>query len=506
MFGLMTTTVPASAAELEKLLMPGELALGHADIEAECGKCHDRSDKPRQRQLCLDCHEDVAGDVSARKGFHGRAAGSAQCNSCHSEHKGRKADIVGLAPETFDHARTDFKLAGSHVTANCIACHETGKKFREAPHGCVDCHREDDVHDGKLGSDCGKCHGQAKFGTSKFDHSKTGFPLKNAHAEVACFGCHRDQTFKGAPDQCVDCHSSDDVHRGSRGPDCASCHGTIDWKQRRFDHFKASGYDLLGRHAKLSCDTCHRGGDLKAPLPEDCNGCHSAADTHAGRFGADCADCHGQEKWAVAEFDHEKRAKFALRGAHADLDCHSCHRGALKQQEMAKDCAGCHGVDDAHKGGMGRDCGSCHKESDWRENVKFDHDLSRFPLVGLHVGVPCEECHASRAFRDAPEECISCHRAKDVHKAQLGDDCASCHNPNGWDFWQFDHGASTDFALTGAHGKLGCRDCHRKPEHDMKVSVECASCHQADDVHDGGFGRDCGRCHSTEAFRHLLTH
>ncbi len=503
--GLAVLSIPSQATEVEKLLMPGQLSRAHSDIEADCTKCHDRADRPRQRQLCLDCHKEVAGDVARKTGFHGRAAATAQCNACHTEHKGRGVDTVGLSPEAFDHARTDFLLAGAHASVPCATCHKAGKKYREAPRACIDCHREDDVHDGKLGTDCADCHESVRFKTTKFDHSKTKFPLNNAHAKAACFACHRNPTFKGAPGRCVDCHASDDVHRGSRGPDCASCHGTVDWKKNRFDHVKASDYALLGKHAKLACDSCHRGGDLKAELPRECSGCHQAVDVHSGRFGTACADCHEQDKWAIAVFDHEKRAKFALRGAHAKLDCHACHTGVLKQQKMPKDCAGCHGVDDVHKGSMGRECQTCHKESGWRDEVKFDHDFSKFPLVGLHVGVPCEECHASRAYRDAPDQCFACHKAKDVHKGKLKEDCGSCHDPNGWDFWQFDH-STTHFMLTGAHLKLGCRDCHRKPDHDLTLSRECASCHRADDVHDGQFGRDCGRCHSTESFDQVLVH
>ena len=436
--GLAVLSIPSQATELEKLLMPGQLARAHSDIEAECTKCHDGANRPRQRQLCLDCHKEVAGDVARKTGFHWRAAATAQCNACHTEHKGRGADTVGFSPEAFDHARTDFSLAGAHASVPCATCHKAGKKYREAPRACLDCHREDDVHDGKLGTDCADCHETVRFKTTSFDHAKTKFPLHNAHAKVACFACHRDATFKGAPGRCVDCHASDDVHRGSRGPDCASCHGTADWKQNRFNHLKASDYALVGKHAKLACDSCHRGGDLKAELPRECNGCHQAVDPHSGRFGTACADCHEQDKWAVAAFDHEKRAKFALRGAHAKLECHACHTGVLKKQQMQKECVGCHGVDDVHKGSMGRDC-------------------------------------------------------------------QSCHNPNGWDFWQFDHG-TTRFMLTGAHGRLGCRDCHRKPDHDLTLSRECATCHRADDVHDGQFGPDCGRCHGTESFDRVLVH
>lgn len=501
-------TGTSRATELEKLLMPGDLSRAHASIESECSLCHDRTDKPRQRQLCLGCHDhaDVAADIAAGRGYHGRAAKSAQCNACHIEHKGRGADTVKLIPEAFDHARTDFLLDGGHVGVRCVDCHAAGRKYSQAPQECVACHRNDDVHQGKLGKDCAQCHGTAQFKSTRFDHAKTKFPLRGAHATVACFACHRDPGFKGAPGRCVDCHAGDDAHRGANGPDCAGCHGSDDWKRTRFDHAKASGYALLGKHASLACDSCHRGGDLKAPLPRECAGCHAATDVHAGRFAGACADCHAQDSWQVASFDHEKRAKYALRGAHATLDCHACHTGVLKQQQLAKECVGCHAVDDVHKGSLGRDCQRCHQETSWRDEVKLDHDLTRFPLVGLHAGVPCEECHATRAFREAPHECVSCHRARDVHKDQLGDDCGRCHNPNGWGYWQFDHTTMTKFPLTGAHERLGCRDCHREPEHASSTAGECASCHQADDVHEGQFGRDCGRCHGTQAFRRLQAH
>ncbi len=502
--------VNAFANPLEKLLMPGELASAHAELENDCSQCHDRSDRSRQPALCLACHdhETIAADIRKGQGFHGRAAGKAQCNACHSEHKGREADIIGFDRGSFDHKRTDFVLTGAHASVACDSCHKEGKKFREASQQCVDCHREDDAHRSKLGTDCAQCHETTAFKPAKFDHAKTRFPLTDAHAPVACAACHRDPGFKDTPMNCADCHSADDVHRGTRGLDCAACHGTADWKTSRFDHGRAANYPLEGKHATLSCDACHRGGDLKAPLPKECSGCHAAADRHAGRFGPACKDCHSQQEWPVPDYDHEQHteSKFGLRGAHEKLDCHACHTGVLKQQQMARDCYGCHAADDAHAGSMGHECQSCHKESGWHDDVRFDHDLAKFPLVGLHVSVPCEECHASRAYRDAPVVCLACHKAKDVHEGRLGEQCESCHNPNGWAFWQFDHGKATEFPLTGAHGRLGCRDCHSEPTRDAALPQDCWSCHYRDDVHDRRFGRDCERCHGTESFRQAAAH
>lgn len=497
-------TVPAAhAGSLEKLLMPGPVSRAHARFENDCGECHDRSDRSRRPALCLACHDhaSVAADIANGTGLHGRIARKARCEACHAEHQGRDADIVHFDPAGFDHRQTDFTLTGVHATVACAACHKAGKRYREAPVQCQACHRRDDVHRGKLGGDCARCHDAAGFQRASFDHAKTRFPLRDAHLRVPCSACHRDAGYAGAPTQCADCHAADDVHRGSRGSDCASCHQLTSWKGPRFDHARETGYALQGRHAALACAACHRGGDLKAPLPKDCGGCHAAADRHAGRFGTGCADCHGQQEWAVASFDHDKAGQFPLRGAHRKLSCNSCHTGVLKQQQLPKDCRGCHAVDDVHRGAMGSDCAQCHAESGWRDQVSFDHDLAKFPLVGLHVDVPCEECHVSRAYRDAPLDCVSCHRVKDVHRGRLGERCGSCHNANGWAYWQFDHDRQTHFALTGAHARLGCRDCHQDPRRDARPGRDCRSCHARDDVHDDRFGRDCGRCHGTDSFR-----
>ena len=172
-----------------------------------------------------------------------------------------------------------------------------------------------------------------------------------------------------------------------------------------------------------------------------------------------------------------------------------------KQAKLGRDCKSCHAPDDVHNNSMGSNCGSCHVESGWRDKIVFDHGLTSFPLVGLHASVACEECHVTRAFRGTAKDCYSCHKAKDVHKGGLGKACNDCHNPNGWTFWQFDHGHKTHFALTGAHKDIACESCHKESPDKVKLSMECGSCHGREDVHQGRFGRDCARCHDTRTFR-----
>jgi hypothetical protein len=37
-----------------------------------------------------------------------------------------------------------------------------------------------------------------------------------------------------------------------------------------------------------------------------------------------------------------------------------------------------------------------------------------------------------------------------------------------------------------------------------KLGRECVSCHRRQDVHRGGFGEDCDRCHVTSSFREIV--
>ena len=55
--------------------------------------------------------------------------------------------------------------------------------------------------------------------------------------------------------------------------------------------------------------------------------------------------------------------------------------------------------------------------------------------------------------------------------------------------------------LSGAHGKLACESCHRRPPDEVKLKQDCLSCHSKDDVHIGQYGRQCDRCHTTVTWK-----
>lgn len=507
-YGFLALPMLAFAVNPETLLMPGKLTAAHQKYEEQCTQCHDRSDRKRQTPLCLSCHKDVAADITAHTGFHGRLQNieTAQCKACHSEHVGRAADIVKLSREQFDHVTTDFALLGAHANVPCDACHKPGKRYREARSQCVACHQKDDVHAGALGADCASCHDASAWRHYQYDHGKTKFPLTGKHTEIPCAQCHFGNRYHDTPLACISCHAPDDVHRGARGIKCADCHSTGAWKNTKFDHAKETGFALLGVHSRIDCKGCHTSGNFQDKLPKDCVGCHRAQDAHAQRFGEKCEQCHDNEHWSPSTYDHTRDAHWPLEGAHAKADCHACHTESTATQKLAKDCGSCHRSDDVHKGKLGADCTQCHTPQGWLTDVEFDHDFTEFPLVGLHVAVPCEQCHKSREYRGADHDCFSCHQGDDVHQGGLGKDCARCHSANGWGIWEFDHGRETKFALTGAHGKLTCAGCHKQPADQVKLDSSCVSCHTQDDVHLGQYGRQCQRCHSTTTFKGARLH
>jgi hypothetical protein len=499
--GLVTADI--TLAQIETLVMPGELIEGHADIEEDCSSCHQAFNRDQQRALCLDCHEDVAADVTAERGFHGLFpdARDDDCASCHTDHDGRSADIVNLDEDSFDHAFTDFELIESHLDTECEDCHEPEVKFRDAQGDCVGCHEDDYVHGDSMGTECADCHTPTEWPDARFDHDTTDYPLLGNHAETACLDCHEDQTFENTETTCYGCHAEDDAHDGRSGRECGNCHSPNGWDDLSFSHARDTNFALDGKHAELSCGDCHSEDPFDDKLETNCFACHEDDDNHERHFGQACESCHTSEDWPTVSFDHNIDTEHPLNGAHAAAECKACHVQPIFDVALQSGCLSCHQDDDAHDGTQGEVCTDCHNEETWEDNVFFDHDLTLFPLLGNHAGAECEDCHDSHVFKDAPSACASCHAEDDPHEDRFANNCAQCHNPVDWLDWQFDHNVQTTFSLDGAHIDVACEDCHRRALDDqLSLGSRCGDCHRADDVHDGEFGFDCGRCHSADSF------
>jgi hypothetical protein len=495
---------PGMAVDWQKMVMPGPLAEAHAELENDCSNCHQAFEIEAERSLCLACHEEVSADVESGLGYHGRNPVSANgpCRSCHADHRGRGADIRGLSEATFDHANTDYPLRGAHQRAACNDCHEEGRRRAETPSDCVSCHQDDDRHGDALPDDCGQCHREVRWKLVRFDHDETDHPLTGAHRVASCVGCHAAERYRETPTDCIACHAIDDAHSGRFGTECADCHTTAAWREKEFDHEAESGFPLVGAHRAARCNSCHRQPPGKVELPEGCVDCHVSDDVHARRFGTECGGCHSAIAWQKTRFDHAAETGFPLRDAHASVNCETCHAKPVEGAEIESRCSSCHLGEDVHRGSLGDDCGECHDEIAFAGRVRFDHDLTNFPLLGLHAIGTCESCHRDQRFQVADLSCRGCHANDDVHKETLGRRCESCHTPNAWMIWRFDHDERTRFALEGAHEGIACGACHQKPMGGtFQMPQRCVDCHASDDVHRGGFGRSCRNCHSEEAWR-----
>jgi len=537
-----------AAVNLETLLMPGKVTEKHAKYEEQCDKCHEAFSKKSQRRLCLDCHKKVATDITGKLGLHGRDSviRKIECKQCHSDHLGRASDIVQFNKEFFDHNRTDFKLKLSHLSTACSACHSADKLYREAAPDCFSCHKTQDVHNDELGEKCERCHAEDQWQKSSFDHAKTKYRLTGKHKQTSCALCHPDHRYKDAPKKCNACHQINDIHDGGYGKKCQTCHTTKGWKGYHFDHDKKTKFSLHGQHKKARCDSCHKNDDFKKKLKKDCYSCHKKQDTHnktlgkrcgdchnetswrkhrfvhkdfkqtvcydchklddihKGRYGEKCNSCHSTSDWLKEKFNHKKATKYQLKGKHKEVMCTSCHKGDAAEEKDKTACHQCHTLDDVHNDKLGNLCQDCHNEKGWRKNVLFDHDISNFPLIGLHASIPCEACHLDSEYKETEIKCFACHKEDDVHKVGLGSRCESCHNPNSWSFWQFDHDTQSKFKLKGAHKGIVCEACHGKPvKNKIKLNKSCGSCHYRDDVHNGDFGRQCERCHNETDFKQI---
>jgi hypothetical protein len=163
------------------------------------------------------------------------------------------------------------------------------------------------------------------------------------------------------------------------------------------------------------------------------------------------------------------------------------------------------GQDIPHKV-MNRDCSDCHSETKWK-SVRFDHNKTRFTLIGRHLTISCSSCHQLDDFQNIKTDCVNCHL--DVHQGKLARSCNVCHTPQGWSVISgVTAHANTSFPLLGAHARLDCKACHTgeiQGEFSLLRS-ECVSCHDSDfrnaPVHNS-FGAivRCEECHNLLAWR-----
>ncbi len=367
---------------------------------------------------------------------HGEMRIQVDCAACHTSAAWRPI----RSPMDFDHSRqTAFPLRQAHTAPPCASCH-LRLRFTEpkiSADDCASCHV--DVHQGNLSPDCRSCHEETSFSDLNGVglHTRTAFPLTGSHLQLTCQSCHQDDTggaFTTLNSDCVACHDDDYRRTGAVDhvaagfpTDCKHCHSTITWTGGvPFDHpSAANGYPLIGAHAVLRCASCHLPPDGALRFvpagPGDCLSCHQADYTreHGGSsFPTTCLDCHNQNSWGGAEFDHAASG-FALLGAHGRISCESCHlppSGTVPVAPSSQDdCVACHRADyDREHSGSGFPitCLSCHNNDNFGGADFRDHDAQFFPIYsGPHAGKwvnDCATCHTVPSdYRSYT--CLTCH-------------------------------------------------------------------------------------------------
>lgn len=428
----------APAAWIESAVMPGKVTAKHAETEKQCRKCHEPFAKAAQDGLCRDCHTDVGTDLDQGRGFHGR-------NSA----------VRGVQ--------------------------------------CRSCHTEHEGRDFDI----------VRLERQDFDHRLTDLLLRGAHTRATCDGCHVDGVrWRDTPAECNACHrGTREPHEGALGENCRACHDEEAWTPASFDH-QTSAFPLLGRHRDSRCESCHVSRRY-ASTPTQCVACHARNDKHQGSFTADCAACHTPRAWTGVSFDHARKTRFALSGRHSKVACSACHKPGVPAAGTALTCVACHSRDDAHQGILGTACESCHDPNDWRRPT-FDHARDAdYALRGRHRDTACTLCHRSLPRHERLSTlCYDCHRDDDVHQLQQGKRCDSCHDESSWSrHVLFDHD-TTKFALTNAHSRLVCTQCHRAKSYG-DVGRECHDCHKNDTAPCATQGKECKTCHDTSTFRSL---
>lgn len=378
---------------------------------------------------------------------------------------------------------------------------------------------------------CEDCHTEKGWRVAvneiKFDHSGTGFQLIGGHKKADCAGCHSSLKFNEVGVLCADCHT--DIHRNELGNNCENCHTPLNWdnRNRSLDIHAATDFPLIGMHANLDCQSCHRNEQQRefGRLSTECSSCHLSSfqktenpNHQLAGFELDCKQCHynTQRNWQKANYRHVE--SFPLLSGHSGLACKDCHQTIYKGTNNA--CVNCHQTDynsttqPSHsKFQFPTVCERCHEPTVWTTAI-FDHFTeSGFQLEGAHATpqVGCISCHVNNQLTGLPQDCYGCHRT-DFEKVSDPNHvtghfpvtCEDCHNQNAFAPADFNHN-DTNFPLTGAHASTECSGCHQNGY--SNTPMECASCHLQDyqgttdpDHAAQNFPQTCEDCHSTTAW------
>jgi hypothetical protein len=205
---LMTHSAGSSAVTgWASLVDPGPLSPAHASFQANCESCH-TPHKGVEPVKCIACHTGTDFGTKASTRFHANAK---QCTTCHIEHDG------GASLARMNHlALLDPKLWRGPLRG--VSSRPAAAQSRGADGlACASCHAARDPHQELFGTDCKSCHNLTEWTIAAFRH-----PSVNSRQ---CAECHkappshfmmhfemmsqRIAKERASVEQCVACHTTD---------------------------------------------------------------------------------------------------------------------------------------------------------------------------------------------------------------------------------------------------------------------------------------------------------
>lgn len=204
-----------------------------AHLTTDCLFCHKNGQYKGTASDCYPCHQTDFSGVTDPNHVSGNF--DHNCSVCHS--------TSAWSPATFDHNKTNFKLTGAHLTAECSRCH-VGGKYTGTSTDCYACHQQEynssvnPAHaTAHYPTACMTCHTTTAWKPSTFDHTPL-FPIGSGSKHrpgrwTTCQDCHTNSSnYKVF--SCITCHEHnktemDDKHKGRTGyvyesSACYRCH------------------------------------------------------------------------------------------------------------------------------------------------------------------------------------------------------------------------------------------------------------------------------------------
>ena len=392
-----------------------------------------------QSQLCLDCHKEIAADSRRPQ------ASTAACTASPARSAapvtpsitGRDDDIVKLSREQFNHEQRTSRCGAPTSTAACD------------------------------GLPCGAA-----------SHTRS----RPSNASRA--------TRKEEP------------HEGKLGRDCAAVtmHARV---ARRSSSTTTRPLSRCTTSTPVPCVACHFGNRYK-DTPRDVSRAMRPMMFTVANAARSAPTATRPRAGRTRNSITRRRPASRLEGVHDHLAAMTATASRQPQgQAAARLLRLSSGLRTRTPAASDRDCDNCHGNEKWKPADLRPYARHTWPLTGRTTKVACHACHtASTAPQKLP------HRLRRAATGRV----------------TFTRASSAAPAINATRRRAGAPSVELRPRPDevpaawactsrsrasnatspastATSAIECIDCHRRDDVHKGGLGKECAKCHSPNGWR-----